>query len=368
MSLPPVTARAPGRVNIIGEHTDYNEGFVMPAAIGYYTIATGTPRSDRIVCVRSESHEPATFDLDAIWLDRRRDWTDYARGILIELGRAGIALRGADVSARSTIPHGAGLSSSASFEVSLALTLLKIAQASVDNVALARLCQRAEIEHAGTQCGIMDQFAVLLGQPGCALLLDTSSMASAPLPLPDRARVVICNTMTRHDLSNGEFNHRRAECEAAVEHFRHWDPSVTALRDVTPAELARHQAGLPPELYRRVRHVVSENARVLEAAQALQRDDVHALGSLMNASHESLQRDYEVSCPELDLMVAIARSSEGVYGARMTGGGFGGCTVNLVEATAVEAFRDRIVTEYRNATGMTAELYDGTPVAGAGIA
>lgn len=361
------TARAPGRVNIIGEHTDYNEGFVLPAAIGYYTFAAATPRTDRVVRVASEGREPATFDLDALWLDRRGDWTDYPRGVLIELGRAGIALRGADVHVRSTVPPGAGLSSSASFEASLALTLLEIAHARIDNVALARLCQRAEIEHAGTQCGIMDQFTVLLGQPGCVLLLDTRSLASAPLALTERVRVVICNTMTTRELSSGEFNHRRAECEAAVEHFRRWDASVTALRDITPTELVRHEPDLPADLYRRVRHVVSEDARVLEAAQALQRDDAQALGSLMNASHDSLRSDYEVSSPELDLMVAIARGCEGVYGARMTGGGFGGCTVNLVETKFAQSFRERIVTEYRNATGTTVELYDGTPVAGAGI-
>ncbi|MBV8148021.1 MAG: galactokinase [Candidatus Eremiobacteraeota bacterium] len=360
--------KAPGRVNLIGEHTDYNDGFVMPAAIGYYTFASATRREDRAVIVGSElSREPAVFDLDALWLQRRGDWSDYARGILIELERAHVELRGANLAVHGTIPFGAGLSSSASFEVGFALALLGIAEATFDNVELAWLCQRAEIEHVGTQCGIMDQYAALFGQAGCVLLLDTRSLASAALPLPESARIVICNTMTRRELASSEFNHRRAQCESVVERFHRWQPSVTALRDLTLEDLATHRSELPPELYQRARHVLSENARVLEAAEALQRGDLRKLGSLMNASHASLRTDYAVSSPELDLMVAIAQSDDAVYGARMTGGGFGGCTVNLVDAGAERAFRDRIVSEYWNATGVSAELYDGTPVAGAAM-
>jgi galactokinase len=368
MASPPVTVRAPGRVNLIGEHTDYNDGFVMPAAIGYYTFASASPRSDRAVVVTSEAtREPAVFDLGALWLERRGNWTDYPRGILIELERAHVDLHGANVSVQGTIPLRAGLSSSASFEVTFALALLAVARATFDNVDLAWLCQRAEIEHAGTQCGIMDQYTALFGQAGCVLLLDTRSLASAALAMPDSARILICNTMAKRELTNSEFNHRRAQCESIVERFRRWNPSITALRDLTLDDLALHREDLTSELYRRALHVLSENARVLDAAAALQRGDLRTLGSLMNASHESLRTDYEVSSPELDLMVTIAQAGDGVYGARMTGGGFGGCTVNLVDASAERAFRERIVGEYKNATGVTAEVYDGTPVAGAAM-
>jgi galactokinase len=360
--------KAPGRVNLIGEHTDYNDGFVMPAAIGYYTFSGACARTDRAVVVTSEeSEEAVVFDLDALWLQRRGDWGDYPRGILIELERAHVALRGADVRIRGTVPFGAGLSSSASFEVSFALTLLAIAQAAFDNVELAWLCQRAENEHVGTQSGIMDQYTALFGQAGCVLLLDTRSLASAALAVPAAARILICDTMVRRELASSEFNHRRAQCESIVERLRRRNPAVTSLRDVTPDDLARHRPDLTPELYRRARHVVSENARVLEAAGALQRGDLRTVGALMNASHESLRTDYEVSSPELDLMVAIAQNGEGVYGARMTGGGFGGCTVNLVDAAAEQTIRERIAGEYLSATGVTAAMYDGTPVAGAAI-
>jgi galactokinase len=360
--------KAPGRVNLIGEHTDYNDGFVMPAAIGYYTFASASPRGDRAIVVTSEvSKESATFDLDALWLQRRGDWGDYPRGILIELERAHVALCGADVRIRGTVPLGAGLSSSASFEVCFAVTLLTIAQASFDNVELAWLCQRAENEHVGTRSGIMDQYAALFGQTGCVLLLDTRSLASAALAVPTRARILICDTMVRRELASSEFNHRRAQCESIVERLRRHNPAITALRDVTLDELSRHRSTLTPELYRRAHHVVSENARVLEAAEALQRGDLGRLGALMNASHESLRTDYEVSSPELDLMVAIAQSGDGVYGARMTGGGFGGCTVNLIDAAAEDAFRERITGEYASATGIAAEVYDGTPVSGAAM-
>jgi galactokinase len=360
--------KAPGRVNLIGEHTDYNDGFVMPAAIGYYTFANACARDDRAIVVTSEaSKESATFDLDALWLQRRGDWGDYPRGILIELERAHVALCGADVRVRGTVPFCAGLSSSASFEVCLALTLLTIAHASLDNVELAWLCQRAENEHVGTRSGIMDQYAALFGQAGCVLLLDTRSLASAALTLPTRARILICDTMVRRELASSEFNHRRAQCESIVERLRRRNPAITALRDVTLDDLAQHRSDLTPELYKRAHHVVSENARVLEAAAALQRGDLGKLGALMNASHESLRTDYEVSSPELDLMVAIAQSGDGVYGARMTGGGFGGCTVNLIDVAAEDAFRKRIAGEYASATGVAAEVYDGTPVAGAAM-
>jgi len=227
------------------------------------------------------------------------------------------------------------------------------------------LAQRAENEYTGTRSGIMDQFAVLFGKPGRAMLLDTRSMDVRYVTVPPDVRLVVCNTMVRHALAGGEYNERRSQCEEAVRLLQRQWPEVRALRDVSLAKLEDPRTVLPDLLYRRARHVITENARVLEAAHALESGDLARFGSLMNASHDSLRDDYAVSCPELDLMVAIARGCDGVYGARMTGGGFGGCTVNAVRPGAVERFRERIVSEYRERTGIAPELYDGTPVAGA---
>jgi galactokinase len=363
-----IRARAPGRVNLIGEHTDYNDGFVMPAAIGYATQADATPRDDRRVEIASAAFdEPLVFDLEALPQGRRNDWGDYARGILIELGRCGVTLRGANVHVSSTIPLGAGLSSSASFEVALALAMLAVSGATLGQVEIARLAQRAENDSVGARSGIMDQFAVLFGEAGNATFLDTRSLEFAHLPVPPQARIVIGNTMVKHALAGGEYNARRAQCEEAVEVLQRWYPEIRALRDVTLADLEAHHNDLSPTVFRRARHVVTENARVRDAAAALEAGDVGAFGALMNASHDSLRDDYEVSCPELDAMVYAARECDGVFGARMTGGGFGGCTVNLVEANAVPEFRRRVAEGYRAATGIDAALYDGTPVDGASV-
>jgi galactokinase len=361
-----VEARAPGRVNLIGEHTDYNDGFVMPAAIPYETRVSGTATAARIVNVASDSVEAAAaFDLDALAAPRAKDWTDYVRGVLVELDRAGVALAGADLRVTSNVPLGGGLSSSASFAVALALAMLKLAGATMERLAIARLAQRAESEHTGARAGIMDQFAVLFGRAGCATFLDTRSLDYAYVPVPNGLSIVVCNTMVKRELASGEYNQRRAECEAAVELLKTWCPQIRALRDVTPEQLEAHAAEIPPLLYLRARHVVNENERVLAAKAAFERGDAPAFGALMNASHASLRDDYEVSCPELDTMVALARRIEGVYGARMTGGGFGGCTVNLLASERAETFRREIADAYRRETGITPALYDGTPVDGA---
>lgn len=343
-------ARAPGRVNLIGEHTDYNDGFVMPCAIGYYTDVTVRARhDDRIVLL--DPHDSKAHL--------------YAEGVILELRDAGVRVGGVDIEAGGSLPIGAGLSSSASFEVAIGLGALGVARAEIDRLRLAKICQRAEHEHVGIRSGIMDQYAVLFGQRDRAILLDTESLKSRYLSVPASANVVICNTMVRHALAAGEYNKRREQCEAAVAALRQWYPEVTSLRHVTLDELARHKTELDPVLFRRARHVVSENARVLESAEALRANDLKRFGGLMNASHDSLRDDFEVSAGELDTMVAIARACDGVYGARMTGGGFGGCTVNLVEASFAERFRERIAGEYRTARGIVPDIYDGTPVDGA---
>ncbi|HKE36678.1 MAG TPA: galactokinase, partial [Candidatus Baltobacteraceae bacterium] len=315
-----------------------------------YTVATIRSRSD-----------------DRIALADPRDAKSllYAEGVILELRKAGVPVGGVEIEAGGDLPLGAGLSSSASFEVAIALGALGIADAELDRLELAKLCRRAENEHVGIRSGIMDQYAVLFGKRDRAVLIDSESLQHRYVEIPHTASIVICNTMVKHQLAAGEYNKRREECEAAVQALRRWHPHLTSLRHVTLEELLSHEAQLDGTIFRRARHVVTENARVMDAAEALERGDVAAFGRLMNASHESLRDDYEVSADELDTMVAIARRCDGVYGARMTGGGFGGCTVNLVAPAAVDAFREHIVREYHAATGITPAIYDGTPVDGA---
>jgi galactokinase len=360
-------ARAPGRVNLIGEHTDYNDGFVLPCAIPLETRVAGRARADRAVIVRSRFEQRAVLDLDGLAGPRRAMWSEYVRGMLVELRGAGVHLRGADLRVSGTLPLGGGLSSSASFEIAIALAMLALAGERMQPDELARLAQRAEGEYAGTQCGIMDQFTVLRAKAGHALFLDTRTLDFEYVPVPSECEVVICNTMVKHELAASAYNERRSECEASVEILRALVPEIRALRDVSVDDLARARDVLPPVLQARTRHVVTENERVREAAQALRENDLTRLGALLYASHESLQVDYEVSCEELDVMVRLARAFDGTIGARMTGGGFGGCTVNLIHAGRTPEFRAYIAQAYRRETGISPEIYDGTPSAGASI-
>ena len=363
--------RAPGRVNLIGEHTDYNDGFVMPAAIGFSTFVAIAPRTDRRLVISSEGFaDQADFDLSELRARRSRPpgqehWSDYVCGVAATLEQAGFRLPGANLLVRGEVPIGAGLSSSAAIEVATGFALLTVAGFSVDCVELAKLCQRAENEFVGMRCGIMDQFISCNGQAGHALLLDCRSLDYRLLPLADEVRLVICNTMVKHELASGEYNRRREQCEAGVHHLAQHLPGIRALRDVTLQELETYGRDLPEVVYRRCRHVISENARVLLAAEALERADLAAFGQLMNESHRSLRDDYEVSCDELDLMVNLAGQPAGVYGARMTGGGFGGCTINLVSAENVDDFRQAVTSGYQQATGYTPEIYICSASAGA---
>lgn len=349
--------RAPGRVNLIGEHTDYNDGFVMPVALDLYAWVAAAPRKDRRLRIHSENFsETCEFDLDET--RARGHWSDYARGVAITLEQAGYRLRGADLLLRSEVPVGSGLSSSAAIEVAIALALLGGANLQIDPVKLARLCQQAENEFVGAHVGIMDQFVACNGRAGYALMLDCRTLDHRLIPLPDNARLVILNTMVKHSLASNEYNTRRAECETGVRHLKKSLPHIRALRDVTIDELDRFGRDMPELIYKRCRHVISENARVIEAADALGRRDLASLGQLMRASHASLRRDYEVSCKELDIMVELASASEGVYGARMTGGGFGGCAISIVEAGRVEEFKLRVASAYEQATGLRPEIYN----------
>ena len=367
-AAPPRVFRAPGRVNLIGEHTDYNDGFVMPAAIGFYCFVAIVPRQDRRLVIYSEEfREQIEFDLDSADAQGKLcgGWSAYPLGTALQLERSGFRLSGANLVVHGEVPIGAGLSSSASIEVATALALATVSGHAVGRVELARICQQAESDFVGMKCGIMDQFISLHGRQNHALLLDCRSLDFALVSVPDSVRLVICNTGVKHQLASGEYNRRRAACEGAVAALKNDMPQIRALRDVSTAELERHRSVLAPADYRRALHVVGENARVLHGVAALRSADLHAFGQAMARSHASLRDLYEVSCRELDLMVEIANRQPGCYGARMTGGGFGGATINLVDAPHAEKFSVNVAAAYRRATGMSPEIYTCTPVAGA---
>jgi len=360
------TFRAPGRVNLIGEHTDYNEGFVMPAALDFSTWVKVSPLEERKLQIFSENFdEEIEVDLDDQNLAARGHWSDYPVGVAVVVERAGYRLRGARLQIRGEVPIGSGLSSSAAIEVATACALVANSELKIDPRELALLCQRAENEFVGARVGIMDQFVSLFGQAQKALLLDCRSLEFRLLPLPDNVRLIICNTMVKHALASSAYNERRAQCEAGVKHLAQYYANVTALRDVTIEQLEDHRAELPDVVYRRCRHVITENERVLKAGDALEKGDLERFGELMGESHRSLRDDYEVSCRELDLMVGLAQKVEGVYGARMTGGGFGGCTVNLVADGHVEEFKERVSDEYQRITNLKPEIYICTAANGA---
>lgn len=350
--------RAPGRVNLIGEHTDYNDGFVMPVALNLSVFATIWPRDDRKLQIRSENfNDELEFDLDQANPAPQRHWSDYAVGVAVVLERAGHRLRGARLDLRGEVPPGSGLSSSAAVEVATACALLANSDLQIDRRELALLCQQAENEFVGARVGIMDQFVSLCGKAQSTLLLDCRSLAYKLLPLPDTVNLVICNTMVKHALASSAYNERRAQCEVGVRHLAQFLPNVKALRDVTLAQLEQYGRDLPEVVYHRCRHVITENARVLSAAEALERSELDLFGELMAASHVSLRDDYEVSSKELDLMVELANRVEGVYGARMTGGGFGGCTINLVDVARVEQFKNYVAREYEEIMKLKPEIY-----------
>ena len=361
--------RAPGRVNLIGEHTDYNDGFVLPAALELTTIAAIAPRADRMLRVHSTLiGETATFDLDAPQPERRKDWSDYVRGVAIALAEDGHRLSGADLVIDSDVPLGAGLSSSAAIEVATGFALLKNAGLTIDLTQLAIACQRAENAFVGMRCGIMDQFIACHGAAGHALLIDCRSLDRRLVPIDPGVRLVICNSMVHHQHAAGEYNLRRRDCEDGVAHLSVALPDVKALRDVTLKMLDAHAELLTPLVYRRCRHVVSENDRTVRAADALEAGDLALVGRLMNESHVSMRDDFEISRREVDAMVEVNAAIAGVYGARMTGGGFGGCTISLVDAGAVETFRAEVMERYRAATGLEAEIFVCSPGAGVGEA
>jgi galactokinase len=360
--------RAPGRVNLIGEHTDYNDGFVLPVAIERDMMVALAPRADREVNLYSlDFGEAAIFSLDEMRKDEEHAWSNYARGVAQELQQAGVSLVGLDAVTQGNVPIGAGLSSSAAFEVAMALAFILAAGAPLDRVQVALIAQRAENRFVGMQCGIMDQFVSALGQEGHALFIDTRDLSHRAVPLPEGVRVVICDTMTRRGLVGSAYNERRRQCEEAVRILQGVLPGIRALRDVTAGDLARYGHLLPPVVLKRARHVVTENARVLDAIRALEAGRPEEFGRLMDASHASLRDDFEVSSPELNLMVEVARGAPGCLGARMTGAGFGGATVNLVREGQVQAFVEAVGAGYQARTGLKAEITVTRAAAGAGL-
>jgi len=363
----PTLFRAPGRVNLIGEHTDYNDGFVLPAALDLATFIAIAPRTDRRLCVRSSAFaETVAIDLDAPAPQPRGDWTDYVVGVALEFEKSGLRLVGANAMIDGDLAMGAGLSASAALEVSCGFALARLSGISIDGTGLARLCQRAENNFVGMRCGLMDQLASCHGVDGCALLVDCRTFERRPIAIDPDARLVVCDTMVRHRLAGSEYNLRRQDCEMAVSILSTALPHVTALRDVTRAQLAAQERNLPPTVFRRARHVIDENDRTLRAAAALEGGDLTECGRLMNASHDSLRDDYEVSCREIDLLVDLARRLSGVYGARMTGGGFGGCTINLVARDNADAFAMSMRDAYEKAIGVVPTIFCCRPGPGVG--
>ncbi len=350
--------RAPGRVNLIGEHTDYNDGFVMPAAIEFATVIAAAPRDDRRLVISSLGFGEAEFDLSQPESRiAEHHWSDYIVGTAITLEQAGYRLRGVNLLVESDVPSGAGLSSSAAIEVATALALTSISDLTLDKLEMVKLCQRAENEFVGMRCGIMDQFISALGQAASALMIDCRTLEYKPVPLPAEVKLVICNSMVKHQHAGGEYNQRRLECETGVKHFAQFRTGISALRDLTLEGFEQNKIGLPEVIARRCRHVISENERVVAAASALAKNNGAAFGNLMNQSHRSMRDDYEISCSEIDTLVEIAQSIAGVYGARMTGGGFGGCTINLVHVDFVDDFCRTIREKYKKIARKDCEIY-----------
>jgi len=362
----PTVFAAPGRVNLIGEHTDYNDGYVFPMAINFYTYLAVAPRHDRNLQIWSENmQETILFSLDSN-RSRRNHWSDYVAGVADELEKQGVILPGADLYIDSQVPVGAGLSSSAAIEMATALALAHSANASLEKKEFALLGQRAENRFVGMNCGIMDQFISMHAEDGHALMLDCRSLEFSQVPLKsDAVCIVVCNTMVKHELASSEYNKRRAECEEGVRLLRAQLPGITHLRDVSLSQFNQLQFGLPAIVAKRCRHVISENQRVLHSQACLAAHDLAGFARLMNESHNSLRDDYEVSCGELDLLVDLARSHAACLGSRMTGGGFGGCTVNLVRLDQADSFVEQIQSAYSFRTGLHPQVYIFTPSRGA---
>ncbi len=363
-AMPARRFAAPGRINLIGEHTDYNDGLVLPMAIDRSTVVAAVARPDREVHVTTAWRSAAaSFSLDDEPAQASGEWLSYVHGMAACLEHAGIELRGAELHIESDIPVGAGLSSSAALELAVGRALLGLADREVAAAELARLAQQAEHRYAGTRCGIMDQLASACGVAGHALLIDCATLALEPVPIPESAVLLVCDTGVRHALATSAYNTRRDECEAALARLRALQPELRSLSEGNAALLAR--AGLSRPLQQRAAHVVSENARVRATASALAAGELREVGRLMHASHVSLRDDYEVSCDELDVLVEAGLRSPHVLGARMTGGGFGGSAIALVERASVAAAEQDLVQAFAARFGRKPPVFAVTASDGA---
>ena len=355
----PAVFVAPGRVNLIGEHTDYAEGFVMPVAIDFATLAAISPRTDGKIVLYSENYSDdgeRTFDADAP-LKASKHWTDYPLGVVAILTGEGHKIPGFSLSLWGDVPLGSGLSSSASVEVVTALAVLSLIGASYPGPVLAKLCQRVENEFVGTSCGIMDQFISVNGKENHALLLDCRNLSFKLAPIPANVALVIANTMVKHSIAGGDYPTRRRESEAACAIIASHRPGVPFLRDATLEDLEKWGHEMEPKSLMRARHVISENLRTVAAEKALEKGDLKELGRLMAEAHNSYSGDFDGSCPEADLMVELAQDIPGLIGARLTGGGFGGCTINLVEQTEAKAFAAELGRRYAARTGIVPQIH-----------
>ncbi len=373
----PTVARAPGRVNLIGEHTDYNLGYVMPIALEMACYVAVAPSGTSALQVYSQDFDlQFSIPVDSVLnAQPTGKWHDYVVGVARELLRAGVALTGADLYIKSFVPTGSGLSSSAALEVSTAYALLGLAQLGgpeksethMDPLAIALLGQRAESQFVGMPCGIMDQYASVFGREGAAIQIDCRSLEHQYVTLPPNVAVIAVNSMVKHELGSSAYRERVAECQQAVEALQKTDSSITSLRDASVEFFTRVQETVPPLPRQRARHVITEIQRVVDFAHAAAKDDLAEMARLFVASHRSMQYDYEISCEEIDFLVDTAFTIPGVYGSRMTGGGFGGCTVNLVAAHAVSDFEHAIHDAYSTKYGIEPVFYDCRPAAQAGL-
>lgn len=357
---------APARVNLIGEHTDYTGGLVMPMAIGFHTVAAISPRSDgRSVFYSANYSDVREFDIASLDKTPTGRWSDYPAGVVWSLKQSGISSRGFDMSLEGDVPLGAGLSSSASIEVAVAVAILSQMGRKLSLEELASLCRRAENEYVGAKSGIMDQFIVAGGVEHRAMMLDCRSLQYELLPLPKEVCVVIANSMVKHSVATGDYGNRRDEVEAGQAVLRRERPGIELLRDATLADIEACRDKMSPESFARCKHIITENARVLAAREALLASDMKRFGELMVRAHASMRDDFAASCAEVDTLVEIASRQQGCFGARITGGGFGGCTVNVVKAELADRFVEQVKLEYEQEVGIKADCFISSPSDGA---
>lgn len=368
-AMPDVLVRAPGRVNLIGEHTDYNDGFVFPVAIDRDIMVASRRREDLTVRLYSLDYDQSVeFALGDIKYDDDKKWSNYPRGVAHFLQESEYSISGLDAVITGNVPIGAGLSSSAAMEVAMAVAFERACGLNIDPVEMALLCQKAENNFVGVNCGIMDQFISRLGKKDHALLLDCRTLEYELVPLNlENIKIVVCNTGKKRGLVDSEYNKRRAECERGVKILEKFLPGISALRDIEIDDIRKYSSHIPEITEKRCLYVVKENIRVLESVSAIKEHDLLKFGELMNESHIGLRDEYEVSCPELDAMVEIAWGIDGVIGSRMTGAGFGGCTVSIVVEDCLQELIDKVNEEYPKRTGLQPEIYICTAEDGAGI-